>query len=170
MLRALTHKISPAITECELTFVARSPIDFQLATRQHDDYCAVLTRLGVTVEELSGNESYPDSCFVEDTAIVVDELAIMCSMGVASRRGETQLIERELSRYRDIARIRLPATIEGGDVLRVGKKLLVGDSSRTNAQAVEELARILEPSGYEVVPVKTKGSLHFKSACTALND
>ncbi|HVF92377.1 MAG TPA: arginine deiminase family protein [Blastocatellia bacterium] len=170
MLRALTHKISPALAECELTFVARSPIDLQLATRQHDDYRAALTRLGVTVEELSGNESYPDSCFVEDTAIVVDELAIMCSMGVASRRGETPLIERELSRYRYIERIELPATIEGGDVLRVGKKILVGDSSRTNGRGIGELARILEPSGYEIIPVKTKGSLHFKSACTALND
>jgi dimethylargininase len=170
MLRALTHKVSPSIAECQLTFVDRLPIDLQLAARQHDDYCAVLRKLGVIVTELSENESYPDACFVEDTAIVVEELAIICSMGVASRRGETKLIERKLSKYREIARISLPATIEGGDVMRVGKKVFVGQSSRTNPQGIEELARILEPSGYSVVPVKTKGSLHLKSACTAIND
>src|SRR5687768_6782543 len=98
MLRALTHKVSSRISECEVTFVDRLPIDLQLAVRQHDDYCDVLKGLGVVVTELSENESYPDSCFVEDTAIVVDELAIICSMGVSSRRGETRLIERELSK------------------------------------------------------------------------
>jgi dimethylargininase len=170
MLRALTHKVSPRIAECALTFIDRSPIDFQLAVRQHEDYCAALSRLGVIVTELSGNESYPDACFVEDTAIVVDELAVICSMGVASRRGETKLIERELSRYREIAHIALPATIEGGDVLQTGKKILVGQSSRTNLQGIAELGRILEPFGYQVIPVQTKGSLHFKSACTAIND
>ena len=122
------------------------------------------------VKQLSENESYPDSCFVEDTAIVVDELAIICSMGVSSRRGETRLIERELSKYREIARISLPATIEGGDVLRIGKKIFVGQSSRTNLEGIEELARILEPSGYRIVRVRTKGSLHLKSACTAIDD
>ena len=170
MLRALTHKISPGIAECELTFIDRSPIDLQRAIRQHEDYCAVLKKLGVTVENLSENESYPDACFVEDTAIVVDELAVICSMGVASRRGETTLIERELSKYRDIARLSLPATIEGGDVLRIGKRIFVGQSRRTNTQGIEGLARILEPHGYKVVPVRTKGSLHFKSACTAIDD
>jgi dimethylargininase len=170
MLRALTHKVSPRIAECEVTFVERSPIDLRLAVSQHDGYCAVLKGLGVIVTKLSENESYPDSCFVEDTAIVVDELAVMCSMGVPSRRGETRLIERELSQYREIARISLPATIEGGDVLRIGKKIFVGQSSRTNLAGIEELAKILEPSGYRVVQVRTKGSLHLKSACTAIDE
>jgi dimethylargininase len=170
MLRALTHKVSPSLAQCELTFIDRSPIDLQLAVRQHDGYCATLKKLGVSVKTLSENEAYPDSCFVEDTAIVVDELAVMCSMGVPSRRGETGLIERELSRYREIARISLPATIEGGDVLRIGKKIFVGQSRRTNNEGIEELAKILEPFGYRVVPVRTKGSLHFKSACTAIDD
>ena len=146
MLRALTHKVSPKIAECEVTFIDRSPIDLQLAVRQHDHYCDVLKNLGVLVKELSENESYPDSCFVEDTAIVVDELAIICSMGVSSRRGETRLIERELSEYREIAHISLPATIEGGDVLRIGNKIFIGQSSRTNLEGIEELARILEPT------------------------
>ncbi|HMF55580.1 MAG TPA: arginine deiminase family protein [Pyrinomonadaceae bacterium] len=170
MLRALTHEVSPRIAECQLTFIERSPIDLQLAVGQHDDYCTVLKGLGVIVKELYENESYPDSCFVEDTAIVVDELAIICSMGVSSRRGETMLIERELSRYREIAHISLPATIEGGDVLRIGKKIFIGQSTRTNLEGVEELARILEPCGYRIVHVRTKGSLHLKSACTAIDE
>src|SRR5205085_3260169 len=170
MLRAFTHKISPRIAECEVTFIDRSPIDLRLAVRQHDHYCDALKRLGVTVKKLSENESYPDSCFVEDTAIVVDELAIICSMGVSSRRGETRLIERELSKYREIAHISLPATIEGGDVLRIGKKILIGQSSRTNLEGIKELAKILEPYDYHVVPVRTKGSLHLKSACTAIDE
>jgi dimethylargininase len=170
MLRALVHKVSPRIAECEVTFVNRLPIDLQLAAGEHEDYCAALERLGVIVKRLNGNESYPDACFVEDTAIVLDELAIICSMGVPSRRGETQLIERELSKYREIAHISLPATIEGGDVLRMGKKVFVGQSSRTNLQGVEELARILEPDGYSVVPVRAQGSLHLKSACTAIDE
>lgn len=170
MLRALTHKTSPKLAQCEVTFVERVPIELRLAVRQHDDYCAALRELGVAVTELSENEAYPDSCFVEDTAIVFDEFAIICSMGVSSRRGETKLIERELSQYRDIARISLPATIEGGDVLRAGKQVFVGQSSRTNPAGAAELAGILAPYGYCVIPVPTKGSLHLKSACTAIDE
>jgi len=170
MLRALTHKVSPRIAECELTFVQRSPIDYKLAARQHDVYEAKLTKLGVTVESLSGNEKFPDACFVEDTAIVLDELAVICNMGVASRRGETSLIEKELSRYRELAHISLPATIEGGDVMRIGRRVFVGESKRTNAEGLKQLAGILEPAGYQVTKIRTNGSLHLKSACTAIND
>jgi dimethylargininase len=170
MLRAIIHKVSPKISECELTFAERVPIDFELASRQHDGYRAALERLGAIVTELSENESYPDCCFVEDNAIVVDELAVICSMGVGSRRGETALVERELSKYRKLARISLPATIEGGDVLRVGKKIFVGRTKRTNREGIESLARILEPIGYSVIPVRTRRSLHLKTACTAIDD
>jgi len=170
MLRALTHKVSPKIAECELTFVQRTPIDYHLASRQHDEYEATLTRLGASVKSLSENESFPDSCFVEDTAIVVDEMAIICTMGVSSRRGETSLVARELSRYRELSRISLPATVEGGDVLRIGRRILVGESRRTNEEGIKQLAQILEPIGYRVSRVHTNGSLHLKSACTAIND
>jgi dimethylargininase len=170
MLRAITHTVSPNISKCELTFVDRSPIDFGLATYQHQEYCAALERLGVRVTVLAENESYPDCCFVEDTAVVVNELAVICSMGAPSRRGETKLIERELSKYRETIRIALPATIDGGDVLTIGKKVFVGQSSRTSAEGIEALTRILGPLNYRVMPVSTKGSLHFKSACTAIDD
>lgn len=170
VLKAITHKVSSRINECELTFLDRAPINPGLAARQHDAYCAVLEKLGVTVERLSENESYPDSCFVEDTAIVAGELAVICNPGVASRRGETALIERELSKYKKTVRISLPATIEGGDVLQMGEKIFAGQSRRTNSQGIDELARILKPYGYSVIPVQTKGSLHLKSACAAIDD
>ncbi|HKZ02757.1 MAG TPA: arginine deiminase family protein [Pyrinomonadaceae bacterium] len=170
MLRALTHKVSSRISECELTFVERTPIDYQLATCQHDEYESLLTRIGVSVTSLFENDDYPDACFVEDTAIVVDELAVICSMGVFSRRGETPLIARELSNYRDLTHISLPATIEGGDVLRVGRQILAGQSKRTNIDGIRALKRIFEPIGYQVSPVTTKGGLHLKSGCTAIDD
>jgi dimethylargininase len=170
MLRGLTHKVSSRITDCELTFIERAPIDYQLATCQHAEYESLLTRLEVSVRSLSENDEYPDACFVEDTAIVVDELAVICSMGVSSRRGETPSIARELSNYRDLTHISLPATIEGGDVLRIGRQILVGQSKRTNIDGIRALKRILEPVGYKVTPVTTKGGLHFKSGCTAIDD
>jgi dimethylargininase len=170
MLSAITHKVSPRINECELTFVQRSTIDYELAARQHDGYEATLARLGVEITSLSENEAFPDSSFVEDTAIVIDELAIICSLGVPSRRGESSVIAKELSRYRELIYISLPATIEGGDVLRVGKRILVGHSKRTNLLGINELARILKPFDYQVTAVDTRGSLHLKSACSAIND
>ena len=170
MLRAITHKVSPRIADCELTFVERAPIDYELASRQHEAYETKLSELGVTVTGLSENEIYPDCSFVEDTAIVLDEIAVICSMGVASRRGETALIARELSNYRELAFISLPAMVEGGDVLRVGRRILVGISSRTNREGIDELTRIVAPHGYEVIALSTKESLHLKSACTAIDD
>lgn len=170
MLRAITHKVSSRISECELTFVERRPIDYDRSKQQHDSYEALLRRLGASVKSLSENDQFPDACFVEDTAIVLDELAVMCSMGVSSRRGEISLLTRELSQYRDIKHISLPATIEGGDVLRVGRQIFVGESKRTNKAGVRALIEMLEPFGYNITPVPTKLGLHFKSGCTAIDD
>ncbi|HEV8486797.1 MAG TPA: arginine deiminase family protein [Blastocatellia bacterium] len=170
MLIAITRDVSPNIRNCELKFVDRQPIDHALAVRQLEDYRAALERCGALVKRLPADSRYPDSCFVEDTAIVVNEIAVIASMGAPSRRGETPAIEAELSPYRNIARVRLPATIDGGDVLRAGKNILVGLSSRTNEAGIEQLAQILEPRGYRVTQVRTSKSLHFKSACTAIDD
>jgi dimethylargininase len=119
---------------------------------------------------LSDNLDCPDACFVEDTAIVLDELAIITSMGALSRRKETGAIENVLSGHRKLARVKLPATIEGGDVLRVGKRIFVGLSSRTNLEGVQAITQILGPLGYEVIPVVVKNSLHLKTGCTAIDD
>jgi dimethylargininase len=120
--------------------------------------------------ELSVNRSYPDSTFIEDTAVVVDELAVMASMGVESRRGEVRNVESVLASYRDISHIQLPATLEGGDVLRIEKRTFVGISPRTNIAGFESIKEILEPFGYEVIPVAVNGCLHLKSACIAVDD
>lgn len=170
MLRALTRAVSPNIGGCELTFRNRELIDYKRALRQHEEYCGLLSSLGVEVIKLEASDSHPDCCFIEDTAIVLDELAIITSMGTASRRGETSTVEKELAGYREIAYIRLPAAIEGGDVMQIGKKVFAGLSRRTNAQGIEALTQILKPLGYEVSPVRLEGCLHLKTACSAIND
>ena len=170
MLIAITRDVSPGINNCELKFVERQPIDYALAVRQLEEYRAALERCGALLRRLPADSRYPDSCFVEDTAIVVDEVAVIASMGASSRRGETQAITSELWPYRNIVHITLPGTIDGGDVLRAGKRVLVGLSSRTNQAGIDQLTRILEPRGYRVIPVRTTKSLHFKSACTAIDD
>lgn len=170
MLRALTHQVSPQINDCELTFQSREPIDVALAAQQHADYCSLLKKLGVEVQILSGNLAFPDACFVEDTAIIVDPLAIICSLGVASRRGETPLIAQALAPFLELVELQLPATVDGGDVLQIAKTLFVGASRRTNPAGIKALADLLHPLGYQVIPVETHGSLHLKSGCTAIDD
>ena len=130
----------------------------------------MLRSCGAEVHALDVNRDHPDSVFIEDTAIVLDEIAVLCSMGAPSRRGEPDGIAPALRKYRPVERVALPATIDGGDVVRVGRTLLVGESSRTNAEGAAALARIVERHGYRVVTVPVTGCLHFKSACTALPD
>src|SRR5262245_47081345 len=129
---ALTHLPSRNIDHGERPHVARVPIDFELALRQHDAYCTMLRGCGVEVHTLDVNCDLPDSTFIEDTAIVLDELAVLASMGAEARRGEPAGIEPELRKYRTIERVEAPATLEGGDVLRIGRTMLVGLSPRTN--------------------------------------
>lgn len=164
MLIALTNAVSPEIV------AVYGEVDFELAVRQQDEYCAALARGGARVERLAVNSLYPDGCFIEDTAIVVDEVAVVTNMTAEWRRGEPGAVEQVLAGYRDVARLSGAATIDGGDVLRVGRELFVGLSSRTNRRAAEELKRILGPFGYEVTPVDVKGCLHLKTACTALDE
>src|SRR5205809_493761 len=134
---AITHMPSPRINECELTHADRVPIDVARAQEQHEAYCNVLRRHGYTVVSLDVNADYADSVFVEDTAVVLDDVAVMMSPGAPSRRGEPAGIAPELAKYLPIECILPPATIDGGDVLRVGRTLLVGRTSRTNAAGID---------------------------------
>lgn len=170
MLKAITHEVSPNIERCELTFMEREPIDYEKAIRQHEKYCDLLRRHDVEVITLYDSISCPDCCFVEDTAIVVDELAIITSMGVASRRSELPTVATELAKHRQLIYISPPATIEGGDVLQHGRTIFIGLSRRTNLQGIKELKRTLEPLGYRVVPVDVHGSLHLTTACSFIDD
>jgi dimethylargininase len=167
---AITHRPSPEIGRCELTYVARQPIDYDTAVAQHAGYRAMLRGEGIDVVTLDANLSHPDSVFVEDAAVVLDEVAIITMPGAVSRRGEIDAIERTLRQYREAHRIALPGTLDGGDVVRIGRSLLVGVSSRTNLAGVRSLGLIAGRYGYAVSPVTVRGALHLKSACCALPD
>ena len=166
---ALMRGVPPTLARCELSFREREPIDLELAVTQHAAYAALLRSLGLEVVELPTDPAFPDCCFVEDVAVVLDDVAILTRPGAASRRGEVAVIEAALARYRPIEATLEPATLEGGDVLRVGHTLYVGRSARTNAAGIARLAAVAEPLGYRVVPVAVTGCLHLKSAVTALD-
>ena len=152
----------------ERTYVGDEPIDGALGLRQHEAYRDALRRCGAEIVLLDANFRFPDGVFVEDTAVVLDEVAVMMSMGAPSRRGETPAIEAELARWRRIERVELPATIDGGDVVRAGHSLYVGRSPRTNDAGIAALRSIAAPFGYSVTAVAVTGCLHLKTACSAL--
>lgn len=155
------------MADCELTFVSRSAIDYDRALKQHAAYCRMLRECGAEVRTLDVNLEMPDCAFVEDLAIVLDEVAILARMGAPSRRAETDGIESELRKLREVRKMPPDATLEGGDVLQIGRTLLVGLSSRTNAAGVKALAAIVGPYGYSVRAIPVRGCLHL---CTALPD
>ncbi len=163
---AITRDISPAMNHCELTHLARQPIDLDRARAQHAGYERCLRALGCEIRRLAAAPDLPDCVFVEDGAIVLDEVAVIARPGAASRRAETAAIEEALGALRRLVRIRPPATLDGGDVLRVGRTLFVGLSSRTNADAIEQLRAMAGPLAYSVVGVQVRGCLHLKSAAT----
>jgi dimethylargininase len=163
---AITRKVSPAIARCELTHLARSPIDVGLAGSQHEAYERTLSKLGCWVVSLPAAPDLPDSVFVEDTAVVVDEVAVITRPGSRSRRPETASVAAVLAKYRPIVAIEAPGTIDGGDVLRLGRRLFVGLTERTNREGINQLRALLSPHGYVVEPVPVSGCLHLKSAVT----
>lgn len=170
MIVALTREPARSMDACELTYRGREPIDAGLAARQHRAYRDALRACGARVLTLPPIGGLPDSVFVEDTAIVLDEVAVLTRPGVESRRGEVGLIERDVASLRPVVRVEAPATLEGGDVMRAGRKLYVGLSPRTNAEGAEALRRLAAPHGYEVVTVELRGCLHLKTGCSALDD
>jgi dimethylargininase len=170
MLTAITRAVSPAIVRCELSFIERKPIDFARAQEQHHAYELLLARLGARVISLPAEPELPDSMFVEDPAIVLDELAVILPLGTETRRLEAASLAQELSKYRKLEAVKLPGTLEGGDVLRIGRKLFVGLTKRSNAEGIRQLAEILKPYDYEVVAVPVTGCLHVKSAVTYLGE
>ena len=168
MLTAITRAVSPAIVNCELTFVPRQPIDLGKAREQHHAYETLLGKLGARVITLPSEPNLPDSVFVEDPAIVLDELAVVLPLGAASRRPEADSLAQALSTFRELAYVTSPGLLEGGDVLTIGRTLFVGLSTRSNAEGIRQLAAIVGRHGYEVVTVPVTGCLHLKSAVTYL--
>lgn len=165
---ALTRPVSPGIDRCELTYRERVPIDPARAAAQHAAYETALEAAGCRLVRLPAAPELPDAVFVEDTAVVTDEVAVLARPGAASRRPEVEAVGRVLVSHRPVRRIEAPGTLDGGDVLRVGRDVFVGESARTNAAGAAGLRAILEPLGYTVRTVPVTGCLHLKSAATLL--
>ena len=167
-LRAITRQPGRRLSECEVTHIERTAVDVERARRQHAAYEAALREAGAVVESLAPNDELPDSPFVEDTAIVTDELAVVTALGAESRRREADLMEPVLRAHREVVRMRRPASMDGGDVLRIGRTFFVGLTARTNEAGVAFLADALRPHGYDVRTVDVVGALHLKTAATWL--
>ena len=170
MLVALTREVSSALAACELTYLPRAPIDVARARRQHREYERTLESLGCVVERLPSGDDMPDSVFIEDIAVVVNEIAVVTRSGVESRRREVRGVADALRRYRALRFIESPGTMDGGDVVVVGRRVFAGRSARTNDEGIEQLRAVLGGYGYTVVSVPVTGCLHLKSAVTALDD
>jgi dimethylargininase len=163
---AITRSVSPRIVECELTFRERTPIDYARAVAQHRAYEQVLEDLGCTIVHAAELPQAADGVFVEDAAIVLDEIAVVTRPGAESRRCETDSIAPLLKNYCPVHFIREPGRIDGGDVLRIGRTIYAGRSQRTNDDGIAQLRAIVTPHGYHVVATSFRGCLHLKSAAT----
>jgi dimethylargininase len=166
---AVTRPVSAAMNRCELTHLERQPIDVAKAREQHAAYERALeTAAHCRIVRAGEAPGLPDSVFVEDTAIVLDEVAIITRPGAASRREETAGVAEVLRKYRALQSIDAPATIDGGDVIVCGRRVFIGRTSRTNDEGIRQVRRILAPFGYSVHGVEVRGCLHLKSAAAAV--
>lgn len=165
---AVTRPVSPAFEHCELSFLPRNPVDLRLAATQHHAYEQALVSCGCSLRSLAMEPEMPDSVFVEDTAIVLDEVAVITHPGASSRRAETASVAGALAEYRELLHIVPPATLDGGDVLRIGRTLYVGISARSNKAGIEQLSRLLAGFDYQVRAVQLRGCLHLKTAVTQI--
>src|SRR5258706_2252053 len=163
---AITRAVSASINHCELTHAARTPIDVGRAREQHRAYESCLASLGCEIRQIPQDDRYPDAVFIEDTAIVLDELAILTRPGAESRRGEVDAVADVLREYRMLVRIDEPATLDGGDVLQIDRVLYVGHTPRTNSRGIDNLRELVEPHGYRVEAVTVGGWPYLQSAVT----
>ena len=166
MYIAITRRPSAAIERCELTHLERVPISLAVAEAQHEAYEAALRALGVEVHALPAEPELPDAVFVEDVAVVTDECAVITRPGAASRRSECASVARALAPYRELHHIAAPGTLDGGDVLVLGRGVFVGLTPRSSRDAVRQLEALLGRHGYTVTAVAVSGCLHLKSAVT----
>lgn len=167
---AITRDVSPRFNECELTHIERSPIDVDVARAQHHEYVQALRNVGCDVIELPAEPDLPDSVFVEDTAFILPELAVITRPGADSRKPETESIIRALEPHLRLVHVREPASVDGGDVLVLGKKIFVGLSTRSNQAAIDQLNEMLREHGYETIGVQMHDCLHLKTALTRVDD
>ena len=168
MLRyALVRTPAPTLAR-GITSAALGTPDVALCLQQHDAYVAALGDLGLQVTVLDADRAFPDGHFVEDPAVVTPELAIITRPGASARRGEAAALEPLLNEHRPLRRIAAPGTVDGGDVLILGKRCFVGLSQRTNQSGGEQLEAVLRPFGYTTVAVAVSAGLHLKSGVNAI--
>jgi dimethylargininase len=167
---AIVRGVATTFDKCLRSSHSHGRIDVDLARRQHGAYCEVLTELGLTLIEIDPDDGFPDCCFVEDTAIVTHDKAIITCMGAESRIGEEAEVRKHLRAHKEVHEIKRPGSIDGGDVLVINDSIYIGVGQRTNDAAIEQIGSILCASGYEIVPVKISGILHLKSACTYIGN
>jgi dimethylargininase len=147
------------------------PIDVARARAQHAAYVAALAQLGVGVRRLPADDAWPDACFIEDCAVIAGGVAVITRPGAPSRRGETDAVAAALAKLLPCATIDEPATLDGGDCLRLGARVYVGRSARSNDDGIAQLAEVLGPRGVTVIPVPMPpGMLHLKTVCSPLDD
>jgi dimethylargininase len=170
LIIAITREVSPSIGRCELTHLPRHEIDVEAARSQHLQYEKTLLDMGCQLRRLPVEPNLPDSVFVEDTAIVLKEFAIITRPGAVSRREETRYVAEVLKEYRPISHIVSPGTLDGGDVLQIGRTLYVGITSRTNETGARQLMELVSPHEYEVEIVQVEGCLHLKSAAALVRE
>lgn len=169
--KALVRRPGSRLAEGLLTHIERSPVDVNTAMKQWEGYLRAFVDAGWRVSEVEPAPACPDSVFVEDTVVVYGDLAVIARPGAAERRAETEGTEKAVTEmgYRT-AYIEEPGTLDGGDVLKHDGTVYVGQSLRTNADGIRQLAELLEPFGTTVIPVALTKALHLKSAVTALPD
>ena len=168
--RALTRGLPESFLAATVEAPPEVPIDLALARRQHRAYVEALSSLGLAVTLLPPDESHPDCCFVEDCVLWAEGVALVANLGAPSRRGEERAVAEALRPYARLEAMQAPATLDGGDCLRIGKRIFVGQSQRTNALGLERVREVFGPMGYEVVPVPVAGSLHLKCICSKLSE
>ena len=171
MPRLLVRRPSPDLVRAELTHLERVTVDAILALRQWEQYVDAFRSRGWTIIEVEPADAHPDGVFIEDALVVFDDLIVVCRAGAATRRGEATTAASAAERLGlETVPITAPGTLDGGDVLKVGRTVYVGASSRTNADGIAQLRRLLEPRGWEVVEIPVRKMLHLKSGVTALPD
>lgn len=170
-MRALVRPTSRRLAEGQLTHIERVPVDVDLAEQQWGAYCDALDTWGFETVRVPGDDALPDSVFVEDAVVMFGDLAVLTSPGAESRRAETDAVGDTLRGLgTEVAVIELPGTLDGGDVLKIGDTIYVGQGGRTNGEGIRQLRALLTPRGYTVVGVPVTKVLHLKSAVTALPD
>lgn len=144
--------------------------DFDLAQKQHDAYCKALIKCGLELIILDADPNYPDSCFVEDTAVVTKDFGIITRPGDNRRLGEEVEIRKVLEPLLKLYTIEKPGTLDGGDIMQADNKFYIGLSDRTNMEGAEQLSNILRENSYEALSIKVKDILHFKTGINYLGD